>query len=62
MSDDCGADCGNVCDIVYEILCGHCVNENKCHSDEIDHCYVVECSMKYLRRTDEFMIKKYKID
>jgi len=59
MSNECGADCADICSIIYELLCGHCKFENRCHENDIDHGYMVDCAMKYVRRSDEFMKNKF---
>jgi len=57
--DKDGPDCGNICDIVYELLCSHCKHENRCHGDGLNHYELFDCTMRYLKRSDEFMLNKY---
>lgn len=42
------ATCGNVCDIVYYILCEECKDQRVCHVNDVDHGKMVDCALKYL--------------
>lgn len=48
MTESCGPDCGNICDVVYYLLCDDCEKENECHKNGIDHSYMIACALKYL--------------
>jgi len=52
------ANCDNICDIIYYILCAQCKNETICHVNSIDHCNMVDCTLKYLMTTPTFEFRK----
>lgn len=49
MVEECvGPCCGNVCDVVYYLLCDECEKENECHKNGVDHECLLDCALKRL--------------